>query len=172
MAGRESKKGSGRHARVERLSLFGLKIRMGPPSLFVYADHFLQAGKAMQPLESAPQFPLVKAYLVAHAVELALKAFLSLKGISLEELAGGAYGHDLENLIAVAERQGLQEIVVLTDRQRLEIVRTSAYYQEKVLEYPSLIEAVRAYPGMPNVEVLLEAGEALVASLREPCLRT
>jgi hypothetical protein len=163
-------KGSKRHAEVEDLELAGLHVRMGPPGLIVYARHFLIAAKSTLVPEDAPQFQLVRAFLAARAAELALKAFLSLKNIPLVNLAGGVYGHDLASLLIKSEELGLREVVQLTVRQREEILRAAPYYREKVLEYPSLTEMVRAYPRMPSAEFLLEAADVLVASLRDRCL--
>jgi len=109
--------------------------------------------------------------LVCHALELALKAFLALKGSSLVELAGGPYGHDLKNLIAEADKRGLQALVKLDDNQNAEIIRASDYYAEKVLEYPSVTEVIRGYPKMANTDVLIGAADALVGALHEPCLQ-
>jgi hypothetical protein len=163
-------KSARRHAEVENLSMFGTTTRIGPAFLLVYADHFLLAAKSTQAPATAPQFPLVRTFLVCRAVELALKAFLSLRGCSLVALAGGPYGHDLKSLIEVAEKQDFHALVKLDDRQRAEIIRASTYYLEKVLEYPALTEAVRAYPDLPDANVLIDAAEALVSALREPCL--
>jgi hypothetical protein len=86
------------------------------------------------------------------------------------KLADGQFGHDLENLLGQAEKLQLRNLVRLADRQRDEIVRASTYYREKVLEYPSLIEATRAYPGMPDANLLIDAADALISALRKPCL--
>lgn len=163
-------KGSRRHAEVEILSFGGITARMGPVGLIVYADHYLSAAKATKAPENAANFPLVRTFLACRAVELALKAFLSLKETSLVQLADGPFGHDLKNLVEQAEKLELNHLVKLSDSQRNEVIRASTYYRDKVLEYPAITEAIRAYPGMPNANVLIEAAELLVLALREPCL--
>jgi hypothetical protein len=45
--------------------------------------------------------------LTAHALELALKAFLAKSGLSDKTLRNEPYGHDLMNLYEAAQKQGL-----------------------------------------------------------------
>jgi HEPN domain-containing protein len=158
------------HARVEILSIAGNDIRIGPGFFFLYAGHYFHAAKAAEPPQSAPDFQLVRLFLVCRTLELLLKAFLSLKGCSLEKLSGGAFGHDLKGLLEEAEKQNLGDLIRLKDDHRAEIVRASEYYFEKVLEYPALMEAVNAYPRLATASILIEAAETLMEALRQPCL--
>jgi hypothetical protein len=155
-----------RHAKVENFSIAGVAGRFGPVSLIVYADDFLSAAKAVS---KGARFAPARTFLACRTLELALKAFLSLKGCSLENLAGGKFGHDLEGLAAEAEKRDLHMLIKMEERQRFEITRASTYYFDKVLEYPALMEAVGGYPGFPDANVLIDAAEALVSVLREPC---
>jgi hypothetical protein len=141
---------------------------MGPLGLNFFARYFLRAAISTQLPEKGP--PFARTFLACRALELALKAFLSLKGSTLVELAGGQYGHDLQNLIEEAEKRDLRACVQLTNEQRTEIIKASEYYSEKVLEYPSLTEALSRYSKMPNPDILIGAAEALVEQLQEPCL--
>ena len=156
-----------KHAQVENLSIFGTFARMGPLGLHMYAADFLLVAKAAAP----PQVPFAPArtYLACRALELVLKAFLSLKGQPLEQLAGGEYGHDLEKLLDAAIQQGLLDVVAIAEDQLNEIRRASTYYAEKVFEYPALGEALSGYPHNPAIEPLLEAGSAMVVALEVPC---
>jgi len=103
-------------------------------------------------------------------LELALKAFLSVKGRSLAELAGGKFSHDLVNLLAEADKEGLTTLVTLKADQLDQLRKASSYYKGKVFEYPALFEAVRGFPEMPDIDLLFSAVKALVEVLREPCL--
>jgi hypothetical protein len=156
-----------KHAQLENLSVFGAFARMGPLGLHMYAADFLSVATAAAP----PQVPFApaRAYLVCHALELVLKAYLSLKGQPLEQLAGGEYGHNLEKLLAAAVQQGLLDLVVVEERQSIEIRRASKYYSEKVFEYPALGEALFGYPHNPDIEPLLEVAKAMVVALEVPC---
>jgi len=157
-----------RHALVERVSIFGAKARLGPLGLIQYAQYYLDGARSVQP--SQDTLPVVRTFLAARAVELALKAFLAVKGNTLVELAGGLYGHDLKQLIAEADKRDLQAIVKLTDEQHAGIIKASEYYLEKVLEYPSVSEAVRGYRGMPNADILIGTAAVLIERLYEPCV--
>jgi len=149
---------------------------MSPIGLHVYAAHFLDAAKAAPvSQQSTPaRFPFAPArlFLVCHAIELLLKAFPSLKGNSLKSLASNKFGHDLEKLLQDAEECGLGELIQLTPPLVVEIRKASEYYAEKVFEYPALYEAVQAYPRLPDFEPLLEAADALLVALNEPCLNS
>lgn len=153
---------------VEDAWMWGLRIRMAPIGLQTYAADFVSSAKAVEP-PSVPFAP-ARIYLACHALELALKAFLSLKGRSLEQLAGGKFGHDLECLLKEAEQHGLDKLVNFDEPQKSQIRRASNYYKRKIFEYPSIHEAACAYPGSPNTAMLISAAEALVAALKVPCL--
>lgn len=160
-------KSARQHAKVENFSIGGVSGRFGPVGLMVYADHFLSAGKTSAADE---RFIPARLFLTCRAAELALKAFLSLKGCSLLQLAGGPFGHDLDALLVEAEKRDLHTLVKLEPEARAEICRASIYYSEKVFEYPALSEAMYGYPELPNATMLFDAVETLVTSLREPCL--
>jgi hypothetical protein len=79
------------------------------------------------------------------------------------ELAGGVFGHRLDELLDEANRLGLNEFVALTAEQSEAIKFGSDYYSNKILEYPALSEAVQGYPKMPDTELLISAGLILVS---------
>ena len=156
-------------AEAERLSLFGSKpFPMGPIGLWVYAERYRDGALRLSATENAEYDP-VRHYLVCHAIELALKAFLSLRGMTLLELSEGAYGHNLDTILASADSKGMAEFVSLTDEHRAEIRDATLYYAGKVFEYPALSEAVVAYKRAPDISILLSAASALIEALAEPC---
>lgn len=162
--------GARKHTQIESINMFGATARLSPLGLIIYADHYLEAAKSALPDKNGGEFHPARLFLVCHSLELALKAFLSLRGRSLDELAGGALGHDLVKLLAEADKQGLGAVVKLTEQQRFWIGRTSTYYAEKVYEYPSVLEALKGYSLRGDMDRLLEAAETLIPPLREPCL--
>ena len=121
----------------------------------------------------ADQFTAVGEPLLARCdnAELALKAFLSLKGYSLDKLAEDKFSHRLANLLDEAERNGLREFVKLEEDETFQIRRASDYYSSKVFEYPAVGEALQGLPGSPDTNILINAAETLVGVLREPCLK-
>jgi hypothetical protein len=154
---------------VEDISILDASARMAPIGLQLYAADFLSAAKAAPPPD-IPPFAPARTYLVCHALELALKAFLSLKGRSLKRLAGVKFRHDLESLLTKAEQNGLPTLVTLEEHHKFQIRRASSYYADKVFEYPAVFEAMRCYPEYPDTAVLISAAEILIPVLREPCL--
>jgi hypothetical protein len=154
-------------AQIERISIAGITEGMGPLGLHTYAEAYLNAVRSL-PLPSVP-FEPVRPFLVCHSIELGLKAFLSLQGLTILEMADGPYGHNLESILQQAEGKNLAASVKLTKEQRAEIRSASRYYAGKVFEYPAVGEAISGYPGMPTIETLLEAATMLVDSLRQQC---
>jgi hypothetical protein len=110
--------------------------------------------------------------LACHAIELLLKAFLSIKGSSLIKLSESKFGHNIDAILEEAEAQGLSELVKLSCDQKTEIRSASYYYSGKVFEYPAMGEAIAAYPRLPNLELLYEAANILVRYLDIPCKET
>jgi hypothetical protein len=159
-----------KHTQIENIEVFGAKARLGPLGLIMYADHYLYAAKTAQPWPDGGEYHPARLFLVCRSLELALKAFLSLRGRSLDELSGGAFGHGLDKLLVEADKQDLGALVELSEDQRWQIVRASIYYAEKVYEYPSVLEAMKAYPSRANMDRLIDAAETLIPPLREPCL--
>jgi hypothetical protein len=99
---------------------------MGPASLQMYAADFLSAAKAVPP--PGVPFAPARTHLICRTLELSLKAFLSLKGCSMERLAGGPFGHDLDTLLTEAINNGIADLVNLDARQLAHIRFASTYY--------------------------------------------
>jgi hypothetical protein len=111
-----------KHTQIENSSIAGAKARLAPLGLILYAEHYLHAAKTAQPWpEGGELYHPARLFLVCRSLELALKAFLSLKGRSLDELSGGAFAHDLDNLLIEADKQGLSTLVELSEDQRWQI---------------------------------------------------
>src|SRR2546426_9590715 len=119
-------------ARIEKISIMGITERMGPIGLHLYANAYLDAARAL-PLPTVP-FEPVRPFLVCHSIELGLKAFLSLQGAKMLELAEGPHGHNLEALLQKADEKHLGTYVGLTDAHKTEVRRASLYYSGKLFE--------------------------------------
>lgn len=166
---REKKKLT-KHALVEEATIFGIRSPFGAVGLIVMAQRFLGAAKIVR--EGRPEderWSPVEHFLACRTIELGLKAFLSLKGKKLQELSGGPYGHDLQNLLAEADTNDMADLIPLTEIERFNIERAHRYYLEKVFEYPAVIEALKGYPEVANVDHLLTIGDRLVSQLMDPC---
>jgi hypothetical protein len=156
----------------EGISVLGATAR--PTFAFhSYAADFLAAAKsAALPPPPNPYlvFAPARPYLVCHALELALKAFLSLKGEhGVGELAN-KFQHDLKKLLDEAERLGLRaDVAWWGDEQASQIGHASVYYSNKVFEYPALGEMLSGYSDMPDTNILIDLAEKLITALQEPC---
>ncbi len=139
-----------------------------PYALQSYAASFLAAANDVK---ARAEFDPAKAFLVCHALELALKAFLSLKGQRYEELATRKeFRHRLDSLLAAAQKQNLSGLVKLKQSQLSEIKRVACDYEETVFGYPPTDLLLELRSRIPDIAVLTEAAEALVKALKEPCL--
>ncbi|WP_409938714.1 hypothetical protein [Inhella sp.] len=159
--------GAKRFAEVENISILGITERMGPLGLQLYSESYFAAAQALP----TPQVPFepVRPYLVCHAIELGLKAFLSLKGRGMIALSEGPFGHKLSTILSEAEATGLLDAVPLSATHRDAIKTAETYYAGKVFEYPAVGEALSAYPSMPPLNSLFEAAALLTSSLAQPC---
>ena len=156
------------NAAIERVSMLGAVYEMGPLALWTYADGYLRSALAI-PLPSP--FEPVRHYLVCHSIELGLKAFLSLQGIKMVQLAEGAYGHNLKSMLNAADEKGLAAQIPIASEDRSEILKAAHYYAGKVFEYPAIGEAISFYPHLPNWDRLASAAGMLVAKLESPCMK-
>src|SRR5262249_51612731 len=88
-------------------------------------------------------------YLLGHAIELFLKAFLSAE--SVPELRLRDLGHDLTAVLSEAERASLSQHVSLSVGERQIIETLNPFYSTKELEYSTM-----------------SAGEGRLVTLHEP----
>ena len=141
--------------------------RMGPFGLWMYASSYMKAAHTL-PVPNA-EFEPVRYHLVCHGIELGLKALLSIHGATMLELSESAYGHNLQTILEAAKSKGLSDHVALTPQHELEIAKAATYYGGKLFEYPAVGEALRGYPELPDISILLAAASLLVSGLEQPC---
>jgi hypothetical protein len=105
------------------------------------ADDFVTAGDRVASAERDRASP-TPFYLYAHGIELALKAYLILRGFD----DGGLrkVGHDLEAALAEAQANRLSEGLALAPEGELAIRMINPYYEGKELEY--LVTGFKRYP--------------------------
>jgi hypothetical protein len=160
-----------KHTKTEYLDLLGKKTHLIPPLLHFYAENFLSVAK-MIPAVPDDEFHPAQMFLIGRSLELALKAFLSLKGVPFDQMADGALGHNLDRLLIEAKNKGLDGLVRVSAEEENEINRVSVYYAEKVYEYPAVSEMTTLYPFWARSKPLVAAGERIIKALREPCYKT
>lgn len=70
-------------------------------------------------------------FLVGHSIELALKAFLRAKGVSVYDLRSTEYGHNLESLVRESRRRKLGIAVRLTKADIAGVLLLNQSYRPK-----------------------------------------
>ena len=118
------------------------------------AKEFLEA---FRQLPQQPQLRWIswpRYFLLCHAVEMGLKAFLASRGVSIEKLEEKPFGHHLDRLMNRAARKGLNIGTAAT-----ELIKLSDAHTNHWARYPHDIgKAVFAIETFePRVEELLEA---------------
>jgi hypothetical protein len=134
----------------------------------VWAEDFLIAAKAYA--HAARKGSFVGHFLSCQSLELSLKAFLSLKGLSRRTLAQKPLGHNLNRLVDEAVRQNLAQFVQITPADRLVIQIANSWYDTpggKRLQYFDVADAVTAFKGAPDYAAL----EELASRMQSQALR-
>lgn len=147
--------------------------RVGPLCYHLYAEDFLRAAQALP--QRPDRFPRVSYYLCCHSIELSLKAFLRLAGVSAKELRDPKkFGHNLERLLDRAFALQLRRVVPLSPEREQAIRRGNGYYGRKLYEYldgpTGLLEALTGWRDRPPLDELMASAELLLARLKQPCL--
>ena len=158
------------HSRLEYLDDATGRSHLAPYSLWLWAVDYFNAARAA-PLSPPGDrtFHPARAGNACQALELALKAFLCLRGVSLDSLR--SRGHDLARLIGDAEAADLAALMPLTVEHRAAIDGAVRYHSEKVLDYPSLLESLTGYWDRPDVDGVLRMVEDLLKVLEPECRR-
>lgn len=132
-----------------------------------FASEYLRAAEAVEAIAkndadiAAPRY-----YLLGHGIELALKAFLLAKDVSIAELRSmKLMGHDLEKALIRAEGLGLSALVPLSSEERSFIVLLNKTYQPKEHEY---IET--GYAVWPQTSLLFAVLKKVLAAIKPECL--
>ncbi|MBU4118362.1 MAG: hypothetical protein KJ555_06360 [Proteobacteria bacterium] len=125
-----------------------------------FSQQFLAAALKVQAAprterEALVQQPsLVAYYLLGHAIELALKSYLLVRGLSPNDLRRWAYGHKLDVLLAECRRRRFGIAVKLTPPELKLIQHFSEIYAGKELEYQ--FGGTRALPQYADLVSLTE----------------
>jgi hypothetical protein len=93
----------------------------------------------------------------------------ALRGATMLELSENTFGHNLTALLNAAVSEHLKTSVALSDEQQSEIAKATTYYNGKLFEYPAVGEAMKYYPSLPKLPLLIEAATSLIDALQKPC---
>jgi hypothetical protein len=111
--------------------------RTTPTGMLRYAIEFFAAGCVVDDKLGADSeyAPTPANYLIGHAIELTLKAYLLQQGMALEDIRKYPLGHSLTGCFEAAEQRGMHQHFQLTDDDR-DVLRTLDHlYSSKQLEY-------------------------------------
>jgi hypothetical protein len=108
--------------------------------------------------------PLVKAFLIGHALELLLKTYLLSTGLGERDMR--VRGHNLTKLLTECDQKGLGQLVRLQPELFKDVTTFNSLYQNKLLEYFSIIYTV-APLRLPDTRRIQRFCDQLQKSLRE-----
>lgn len=116
--------------------------RTTPLGLFNYARSYWQSGVRLHNARAKVTHPDAPVTLIlAHAIELYLKAFLRLRGLGIDEVRN-SFGHDFKKLVDEAASRGLDLMdedmdiaAILTEK---EAIRRSRYIETGYYQRPGL----------------------------------
>jgi len=137
------------------------------PYYFVkYAEDFLAASNSHN---SSARFSPVEYYLACHSIELSLKAFMLLKGVSKDKIRWDPFGHNLDNILDKCLSLHIEELVDVSESQKSLIGELNEWYSRKGFEYFDVKNIVAGASDLPNVKLAQELALHLVDRLKEPC---
>ena len=123
-------------------------------TLYSLSDEFLEAARVLQAtLPTRVNYSSATYYLLGHAAELMLKAFLCKHGQTMSDLR--KINHDLKKLSSLARAKGLHEEVQLV---QIDLLADS--YNEKSFEYRT-----RKKKTFPSLDHLTEEIENLQSAV-------
>lgn len=132
--------------------------RTTPRGLITYAKSYRNASLIIyEKLKIEERYKKIASepvmYLIAHSMELSLKAFLLYEGIDLKDLKNQRkYGHNLINCIKKAKELGLEEIVKVDDLEIAALEILNNLYSAKELNY--IVTGYKRYPVFGPLETL------------------
>ena len=87
--------------------------------------------------------PVPVMFLVGQAIELALKAFLLARGVTLRKLRTD-YGHELHRSLRKAKELGLSVLIPLSEEDQHVLDLLDALYSSKQLQY--IVTGAKTFP--------------------------
>ena len=125
------------------------------------ATQLLQAGVAGTLMPSL--------FLLLHAFELHLKAFLFSQGMDDRQLR--AISHDLVACLRACSEWGLSKYVALSWRDQMQIARLNRYYKHKELEY--FVPRAKGFGSIENLlDVVAQVSKGVFNPITEDTFRS
>ena len=109
-----------------------------PHGVWRMGKDFIEAAGELTPAKKTPEdfisHDLISYYLIAHGIELQLKAFLISTGLHIDAIRK-KFGHDIKKLLDVSGDENIDEYVSLCDNDKAIIDWLNDYYKNKCFEY-------------------------------------
>ncbi|MBO1273235.1 hypothetical protein J3L11_16460 [Shewanella sp. 4t3-1-2LB] len=134
-----------------------------PHGFLKHSQEFLEAADLVLRDKTEVSFPGY--FLLGRSLELAFKAFLLKKGLSIKKLRSKEYGHNLGALLKASMENGLAQIVLFEPIEVGTIQLLSHDYMQKRLEYR---ETGQTYY-LPFIDVTHRVAHRLAHGLSEFC---
>jgi hypothetical protein len=131
------------------------------------ARHFLETERA---IDGVYTFSVVPYYLLAHSIELGLKAFILIEGESLD-FVKDKLRHNLEKALKKADAMGLSSMIKMEQDEHDALIKANKYYAGKGFEYFQVIQAARGYPDLPELGCLRSFAQRLIDAVQPFCLK-
>ena len=119
--------------------------------MYRYAEEFHNAALKTK-------FPIIRGYLLGHALELYLKVYLLQSGGTTE--LKKKYGHNLNRIMEAALARQLDKHLHISPELRQDLTQLNAVYSSKALEYFSLFHLL-TQPKIPKLARLFRFTGAL-----------
>jgi hypothetical protein len=155
--------------RSQNVPLQGVQANLTCYGFHVYAEDFLAAARAYAPGARTGSF--VAHFLCCQSVELSLKAFLSLKGMTRQQLRK-EMGHNLSKLFDAACGQRIGDFVAVDPAADASTLQKATDWYDtprgKRFQYFDLVDAMLGFRHAPDFAEL----EGLATRLQSGTLRT
>lgn len=132
-----------------------------------FAEEYYRAAQAVERVATSDMdIAAPRYYLLGHALELSLKAFLLAKGIPAAELRNmKLFGHDLEKALVRSDELGLAALVTFSTEDRAAIKLLNLTYQAKEHEY-----ITTGFVKWPQIPALIAIIEKILPAVRDICI--
>ncbi len=138
-----------------------MTLRLSPIILADQAREFLTTAEHTFESTKPLKVSIAAYFLSGRSIELALKAFLVLKGHSVSQLKN--ISHNLERCLEEATTAGLHSLFLPSAEQVAAIRMVNPYYNSKDLEY-----LTTGYKSYPDDRLLLTFAEQTLDALKTP----
>ena len=139
---------------------------MSPFGFISYSEDFYEA--CCSHITHRPFSP-AKYYMACRSIELSLKAFLLLKGVTRDQLKKKPLWHDLHKILKKCKELGISNLVSISSSQELYIESLNKWYVRKGFEYFELENLVSSPKSLPNITEIQELANFLIKGLKEAC---